>query len=158
MAIRVIAVGKLKETYFASAAEEYILRLSKYCKLNVVEVADEKDPGPQSQALVEKAKDLEGDKILGRIEPRDTVVALAIEGTKMGSPELARQVQAWVELPNNLVFVIGGSNGLSDRVLARANFKFSFSDMTFPHQLARVILLEQLYRAFKINAGERYHK
>lgn len=158
MTIQLITVGKLKEAYYRSAAEEYRLRLSRYCKLAIVEVPDEKDPGEQSLALIEKAKELEGQRILGKITNQDVVVALCIEGEQMGSDQLAQQIKSWQDRSASVSFIIGGSLGLSGKVLERANLKLSFSKMTFPHQLARVMLLEQLYRAYKINAGERYHK
>ena len=158
MPIQIIAVGKLRESYYYAAAEEYRRRLSRYCKLSVMEVQDEKDPGSLSSALTAKALEAEGGRILERIKPNDFVVALCIEGSQFSSIAFSKQIKSWHEQSAGLCFVLGGSLGLSETVLQRADMKFSFSTMTFPHQLARVMLLEQIYRAHKIIAGERYHK
>lgn len=149
--IRIAAVGKIKETFFTQALEEYSKRLSGYYKLQIIEVADEK--------CDEKTLEKEADKILKVLKDTDYVIALAIQGKKYSSEgfaELIRQLE--VGGKSSITFVIGGSLGLSKRVLDRADLLLSFSDMTFPHQLMRIILLEQIYRACKINRNEPYHK
>lgn len=159
MRITVIAVGKIKEKYFTDAVAEYAKRLSRYGKLEIVEVADEKTPDGASPAEEMQIKEKEGDRILKAIRDGSYVVALAIEGKKLTSEKLADFIEKrGVEGESHLTFVIGGSLGLDKRVLARANYLLSFSDMTFPHQLMRVILLEQVYRSFRIIHHEPYHK
>lgn len=157
--IHVIAVGKVKEAYLRDAAAEYAKRLSSYCKLTITEVADEKTPDGAPEGLERQIREKEGVRILAKIPPQAYVCALAIQGAMLSSEGLAERMQAlMVRGVSEICFVIGGSLGLSDAVLARAQMKLSFSRMTFPHQLMRVILLEQVYRGFKINAGEPYHK
>lgn len=158
MPILIIAVGKLRETFWRDATREYQRRLTRYCKLELVEVQDERDPGSNSPALLAKAVEAEGARVMERIRPGDTVVALCIEGKLLNSEDFSAQMNLWHEQAQQVVFVIGGSNGLSDDVIRRADYALSFSPMTFPHQLARVMLLEQVYRAYKIISGERYHK
>ena len=159
MNIDIICVGKLKEKYFRDAIEEYSKRLSRYCKLNIIEVNDEKTPDGQSEALDEKIKDLEGDRILKAIKEGTYVCALELKGKMLSSVEMADFID---KLPtyghSNITFIIGGSLGLSKNVLDRADYKLCFSKMTFPHQLMRVILLEQIYRSFRIINNEPYHK
>lgn len=159
MKITIVAVGKVKEKFYRDAIAEFEKRLSKYCKLEIVEVADEKTPdnASASQELQIKAK--EGDRILSSIKDDMHVIALAIEGKQLSSTELADKMdKLGISGRSSIAFVIGGSLGLDERVLKRADFKLSFSPMTFPHQLMRVILLEQIYRAYRIIAGEPYHK
>lgn len=159
MKITIVAVGKVKEKFYRDAIAEFEKRLSKYCKLEIVEVADEKTPDNAlaSQELQIKAK--EGDRILSAIKDDMHVIALAIEGKQLSSTELADKIdKLGISGKSSIAFVIGGSLGLDKRVLKRADFKLSFSPMTFPHQLMRVILLEQIYRAYRIIAGEPYHK
>lgn len=159
MKITVISVGKIKEKYFTGAIQEYAKRLTRYCKINMIEVPDEKCPETLSPKEEEAVKDKEGERILSKIKEQQTVIALAIEGKQMTSEQLATQIQTWgVQGNSDLVFVIGGSLGLSKQVIKRSNFQLSFSKMTFPHQLMKVVLLEQIYRAFRINSGEPYHK
>lgn len=159
MKITVITVGKIKEKYFTDAIAEYVKRLSRYCKLDIVEVADEKTPDGASEALENQIKEKEGERILSKIPDGAYVVALAIEGKQLDSEELADKMEKWnVNGISHLVFVIGGSLGLTPKVLNRADFKLSFSKMTFPHQLMRVVLLEQIYRSFRIRNNEPYHK
>lgn len=157
MPIQIIAVGKQRE-FHQKLAQDYERRLSKYCKLSVHEVQDEKDPGPASGALIERVLEVEGNRILSLIKPQDLVVALCIDGPQDSSEELSERIRAWHNQSTKVCFVIGGSLGLSREVIKRANLTLSLSRMTFPHQLARVMLLEQLYRAYKIISGERYHK
>lgn len=154
----ILAVGKLKERWQADGCAEYLKRLSRYGKYELISVDDVREPDRPSDALNRQAMDREGASLLKRIRPDDFVVCLCIDGVQPDSPALAAQTAAWAQLGRRIVFVIGGSLGLAPSVLARADFRLSFSPMTFPHGLARVILLEQLYRAARINAGERYHK
>lgn len=159
MKITVLTVGKLKEKFFTEAVAEYSKRLSKYCKLEILEVADEKTPEKASQAEEEQIKEREGVRLLKYIPGSAYVLALAIEGKEMDSVAFSKKIEnLGMEGKSHLIFLIGGSLGLSDIVLQRANEKISFSKMTFPHQLMRVILLEQIYRGYRIMKGEPYHK
>ena len=159
MKITVLTVGKIKEKFYTAAIDEYSKRLSRYCKLEILQVADEKTPDGASEALEQQIKEKEGERILSNIKDGSFVIALAIEGKMPDSVELAEKIEKWgISGISQLVFVIGGSLGLSDAVLARADYKLSFSRMTFPHQLMRVILLEQIYRSYRIIQGEPYHK
>ena len=158
MKINLIVVGKVKEKYLRDAIQEYAKRLSAYCDLSIIEVADEKTPEHAPETVEARIKETEG-RILAKISDRSYVVALAIEGDMLSSEQLAERVQElMLRGRSDISFIIGGSLGLSPAVLKRADRKLSFSRMTFPHQLMRVILLEQVYRAFKINALEPYHK
>ncbi len=159
MKITVIAVGKIKEKYLADAVTEYARRLSRYCKLEIVEVADEKTPDSAGEALERQIKEREGTRILRKIPEGAYVIVLALDGQALDSEELAAQMENWnVNGVSHLIFLIGGSLGLSNEVLNRADYRLSFSRMTFPHQLMRVILLEQIYRSFRIRNHEPYHK
>lgn len=159
MKISVVCVGKIKEKYLTMAIEEYSKRLSRYCKLEIIELNDEKTPDNASEAEESQIKKKEGERILKSIKDSSYVIALAIEGKMMSSTELADKVaELGVKGESHLVFVIGGSLGLDSEVLDRADYKLSFSKMTFPHQMMRMILLEQVYRAYRINCGEPYHK
>ncbi len=148
--IKIICVGKIKENFYKEAIKEYQKRLTKYTKLEIIEIEDE--------SIAEKAKKIEGTKIQSKIKENDYVVTMEIEGTQLSSIELSKTLNNWQTKHPNIVFVIGGSYGLSDEVKQRSNYKLSFSNMTFPHQLFRVILLEQIYRSYKIINGETYHK
>ena len=159
MKITVITVGKIKEKYLEDAIAEYSKRLSRYCKLEIIQVADEKTPDRASEVVETQFKDKEGERILSHIKDTAYVVALAIEGKMISSEELAELIDGLgVRGESHIQFVIGGSLGLSKKVLERADYKLSFSRMTFPHQLMRVILLEQIYRSYRIVNGEPYHK
>ena len=159
MNITIICVGKIKEKFYTMAVDEYVKRLSRYCQLKIVELKDEKTPDGASENVIESIKDKEGTRILESIKDNTYVIALAIEGKQLDSVELSKKIdQLKLEGNSNVVFVIGGSLGLSKQVLARADYKLSFSKMTFPHQLMRVILLEQVYRGFRISNNEPYHK
>lgn len=159
MNITIISVGKLKERYLKEAVEEYSKRLSKYCKLDIIEVADEKAPENMSRAEEEAVKQKEGQAILKHIKNDTYAIALAIEGKMLSSEGFSEFINGLgIKGKSNIAFIIGGSLGLSDEVLRRADYKLSFSPMTFPHQLMRVILLEQIYRGFKIIRGEPYHR
>lgn len=159
MKITVITVGKIKEKYLEDAIAEYSKRLSRYCKLEIIQVADEKTPDRASEVVETQIKDKEGERILSHIKDTAYVVALAIEGKMISSEELAELIDGLgVRGESHIQFVIGGSLGLSKKVLERADYKLSFSRMTFPHQLMRVVLLEQVYRSYRIISGEPYHK
>ncbi len=159
MAVTLICVGKLREKYFSDAADEYLKRLKRIMPVSVVELPDEPEPAQPSDKLNEAVMKREGDKILQKIGAQDYVIAMCIDGKQYESPELARKIASlFTQGKPNLTFVIGGSLGLHPSVIRRADERMSMSKMTFPHQLARVMLLEQLFRAAKINAGERYHK
>lgn len=159
MKITLITVGKIKEKYFTDAIKEYAKRLSRYCKLEILELADEKTPDGASEAEEMQIKAKEGERILKAVKDNAYVFALAIQGKKMSSEEFADTInRLGIGGDSHLMFIIGGSLGLDERVLKRADRLISFSDMTFPHQLMRVILLEQIYRAYRIIQNEPYHK
>ncbi len=159
MNVNLICVGKIKESYLREAISEYEKRLSKYCKLTIYEVNDEKTIDKQSDALNDRVKKLEGERILKLIGPDDYVITLEINGKMLDSIELANFIdKSGIEGRPNLTFIIGGSLGLDAEVSRRSDYKLSFSKMTFPHQLMRVILLEQVYRSFRIIHNEPYHK
>jgi len=159
MAVTIICVGKLRERFFADAAEEYLKRLKRIMPVSVIELPDEPEPAQPSEKLNEAVMKREGEKMLSRIGAQDHVIAMCIDGKQYESTELAGKIQnLFTQGKSNLTFLIGGSLGIHPDVLKRANERMSMSKMTFPHQLARVMLLEQLFRAAKINAGERYHK
>lgn len=159
MKIRVLCVGKLKERYLVEAQAEYAKRISRYSGLEIVEVSDEKTPEKASARQVEEILRREGERILARIQPGEYVIAMAIKGGKYDSEGFAAHLMDRLERAGGSVtLIIGGSLGLSGEVLARASEKISFSDLTFPHQLMRILLLEQTYRAFRILKGEPYHK
>ncbi|MBB5324099.1 23S rRNA (pseudouridine1915-N3)-methyltransferase [Anoxybacillus tepidamans] len=159
MNITVISVGKLKEKYLKQGIEEYVKRLSGYAKIELIEVPDEKAPEHLSGQEMEQVKEREGERILAKIADDAHVIALAIEGKMKSSEEFAESLDKLATYgKSKIVFIIGGSLGLSQKVMQRANESLSFSKMTFPHQLMRLILFEQIYRAFRINRGEPYHK
>lgn len=159
MKITILCVGKIKEKFFVQAVEEYSKRLSRYCKLEILEMPDEKTPEQASEKEELQIKDKEGERLLSKIKDQDYVIALAIEGKQPDSVAFAKKIEELTTYKtSHLTFVIGGSLGLSKKVLTRANEQLSFSNLTFPHQLMRVILLEQIYRSFRIISGEPYHK
>jgi 23S rRNA (pseudouridine1915-N3)-methyltransferase len=159
MNITLVTVGKIKEKYFKDAIAEYSKRLSRYCKLDIVEVSDEKTPDNASFVMESLIKQKEGDRILKYIREDSYCIALAIDGKKYNSVDFAKHIEKLgIMGKSNITFVIGGSLGLHESVLKRADEKISFSDMTFPHQLMRVILLEQVYRGYRIINNEPYHK
>lgn len=158
MNINIICVGKIKEKYFTDAINEYAKRLSRFAKFSVIEVPDEKIPDNASKKEEEFIREKEGGKILAKIPQNAYVIALCIEGTELSSENLAQKIADISMEASNIAFIIGGSLGLSDEVKARAKLKLSFGRMTLPHQLMRVVLAEQIYRAFKINNNETYHK
>lgn len=159
MNIKILCVGKIKEKFYRDAIDEYVKRLSKYCSVSVVEVPDEKTSENASDNEITIVKDKEGERLLKHISDRDYVIALAILGKQMDSVVFSRFIEdLGIQGKSSLVFVIGGSLGLSDTILKRSDFQISFSKMTFPHQLMRVILSEQIYRAMRIMKNEPYHK
>ena len=159
MSAAILCVGKMKDKAYREMADEYLKRLGRYGKYEEIEIPDLPEPAGNSPALEEQLKAREGEALLAKIRPGDRVIALTITGKSRTSPELAEHLeQLKAAGTSRFVFVIGGSLGLGKNVLARADEEMSMSAMTFPHQLARVMLLEQLYRAEKISAGERYHK
>ncbi|EKS26653.1 23S rRNA (pseudouridine(1915)-N(3))-methyltransferase RlmH [Staphylococcus sp. HMSC072B07] len=159
MKITVLAVGKLKEKYWKQAIAEYQKRLGAYTKIDIIEVPDEKAPENMSDKEIEQVKQKEGQRLLAKVKPQSTVITLEIKGNMLTSEGLAKNLQQrMVQGQSDFTFIIGGSNGLHQDVLDRSNYALSFSKMTFPHQMMRVILLEQVYRAFKIMRGEAYHK
>jgi len=159
MNIHFVTVGKIKEKYLKQAITEFEKRLRPYCKLKMDEVADEQAPEQLSDKELIRVKQREGERILQKIKPIEYVIALDIEGVSWSSEQLAKEVDKLaISGKSSVASVIGGSNGLSEEVLKRANQKLSFSKMTFPHQLMKVILMEQVYRAFKILRNEPYHK
>lgn len=159
MNISIVTVGKLKEKYLKQGIEEYLKRLGSYAKVDVIEVSDEKAPEELSETEMVQVKQKEGERILTKINQDTYVIALAINGKLKTSEELADSLDKLATYGKSKVaFVIGGSLGLSDEVLKRSDEQLSFSKMTFPHQLMRLILVEQIYRAFRINRGEPYHK
>ncbi|MGB7606133.1 MAG: 23S rRNA (pseudouridine(1915)-N(3))-methyltransferase RlmH [Lutisporaceae bacterium] len=159
MNITVVSVGKLKEKYLKEAIQEYAIRLTKYCKMDIVEVSDEKAPEDMSAAMEAAVRYKEGQAILKQLRDDTYVIALAIQGKQLSSEKFADMIHdLGLRGKSNIAFVIGGSIGLSEEVLKRADYHLSFSAMTFPHQLMRVILLEQVYRGFRIIKGEPYHK
>ena len=150
--IKIICIGKIKEKYFIDAINEYCKRLQKYTKLKIIELPDE--------GLVEKTKaiNIEGENILKHLDSKDYIISMDIAGKQMSSIDFAKKIDGISQFNSNITFIIRGSYGLSDKITDLSNFKMSFSEMTFPHQLFRVILLEQIYRSYKINNNEQYHK
>lgn len=159
MKITIVAVGKIKEKYWKDAISEYSKRLGAYCDLKIIEVADEKTPDQASQAAEDGIRDKEGERILKHLKDDMYVITLEISGQMLASESLAKKIEdLGIQGKSSIAFVIGGSIGLGKEVLRRSDYALSFSKMTFPHQLMRVILLEQVYRGFKIQRGEPYHK
>ena len=159
MKITLITVGKIKEKYLKDAIAEYSKRLSKYCKLDIIEVADEKTLDNASETVEDMIRFKEGERILKHVKDDAYVITLEIQGKLLTSEELADKIDSLgIQGTSHIVFIIGGSIGLGTEVLKRSNYALSFSKMTFPHQLMRVILLEQIYRSYRIISGEPYHK
>ncbi len=157
--VTLLCVGRLKEKFYKDAVDEYAKRLSAYCKLNILELAEQKLPQKPTLGQIQAALDREAEAILAKLPQSGRTVALCVEGTPLSSEDLARTVGTWtVGGMSSLTLVIGGSYGLSPLVKKRADLRLSMSEMTFPHHLARVMTLEQLYRAFKIQEGSDYHK
>ena len=159
MKITILCVGKIKEKFYRDAIDEYAKRLSKYCKLEIIEVADEKTPDKAASLIEENIKKKEGERLLLRLKEDSYVCTLEIGGKEYDSLSFASFIEkAGINGKSHITFIIGGSLGLSDEVSAKADCKISFSKMTFPHQLMRVILSEQIYRGFRIINNEPYHK
>lgn len=159
MKITVLCVGKVKEKYFTAGIKEYEKRLSRYCKLEIIEVADEKTPDNASEMEEKQIKEKEAERISKYIKEDAYVIALAIDGEALDSMGLSRKIEKLgIDGISHIVFIIGGSLGIENRLLTRADYKLSFSKMTFPHQMMRLILLEQVYRSYRIVKGEPYHK
>lgn len=159
MKIKIITVGKLKEKYLKDGIAEYVKRLSRFASCEMIELADEKTPDNASEAENEKILEIEGNRILSKIGQREFVVVLAIEGITLSSEEFSKQLEkASINGFSTLTFIIGGSLGLSTKVKKRSNLSISFGRLTFPHQLMRLVLVEQIYRAFSIQQGSPYHK
>lgn len=156
--VNIICVGSIKEKFFTDALNEYKKRLQRYCKFNIVELAEEKITDQETQAQIDKTLSKEGERILAKIGKSDYVIAMCIEGKQLSSEELSQKLSEISMLSGTVDFIIGGSGGLSKDVKSRADFKLSVSKMTFPHQLFRVMLSEQIYRAFTITANAKYHK
>ena len=159
MKIKVVTVGKLKEKYLKDGIAEYLKRISRFAKLEMIELADEKTPDRASESENQKILGIEGQRILSKVGDRDFVIVLAIEGRTFSSEEFSKQLEeAYIKGFSTLTFIIGGSLGLSSSVKNRANLSVSFGRLTLPHQLMRLVLVEQIYRAFTIQQGSPYHK
>lgn len=159
MKITLITVGKIKEKYLKDAIAEYSKRLSRYCKLEIIEVADEKTPDNASETIENTIRSKEAERILKYVKEDAYIITLEIQGKQLTSEELAEKIdKLGVQGTSHIIFIIGGSIGLGEEVLQKSNYALSFSKMTFPHQLMRVILLEQVYRSYRIISGEPYHK
>ena len=159
MKINIICVGKLKEQFLKEAIKEYSKRLNIFCNLKIIEVADESIPNNASQLDKKNILKKEGERILNKINLKDYIISLVILGHKYNSKQFAKKMQyLFTYVNSNITFIIGGSLGLSDNVIKKSNLLLSLSDLTFPHQLARVILIEQIYRSFMINFNRKYHK
>ena len=159
MKVRIICVGRLKEKYLKDGIDEYAKRLKRFCTFEIIEIPDEKIPDNPSAAQCEKIKQSEGEAVLKKLSGDGYVISLCVEGSGMSSEKFAQKLSDIMLFGKSTVeFIIGGSLGLSDGVKKRSDLKLSFSEFTFPHQLMRLILSEQIYRAFKINSNEEYHK
>ena len=158
LAINIVCVGKLKEKFFKDAINEYSKRLSRYCKLDIIELQDEKIPNNPSDKQIQEIKEKECNNILSHIKKDSYIIALDLTGKQLSSEELSEKIDSLSLSTSHITFIIGGSLGLTKKVLTCSNCILSFSKMTFPHLLIRIFLLEQIYRAFKISAGETYHK
>lgn len=159
MKITLITVGKLKEKYWVEAVKEYKKRISKYAKIDVIEVADEKEPNNASEKDIELIKDKEAERILSKIKDNQHVVTMEIRGKQFTSEGFAEEYQKWMNIgKSDVVFVIGGSNGIGESVKKRSNQEISFGSLTYPHQMMKVMLMEQIFRVNKILRNEAYHK
>ena len=156
--INIICTGKIKEKYLKDAIDEYSKRLSKFCKLNILELPDKKIPDKTNSGIENEIKNIESENVINHLKKDTYVICLDLKGKQFSSEEFAQDIQDISMLHSNITFIIGGSLGMSEKLLNLANQKICFSKMTFPHQLIRVFLLEQIYRAFKIINGENYHK
>ena len=158
LTINVICVGKLKESFFKEAIDEYSKRLSRYCNLEITELPDEKIPNNPSNKQIEDVKEKECSTIISHIKNDSYIISLDLAGKQLSSEALSEKLENLSLSTSHITFIIGGSLGLTDEVLSKSDYILSFSKMTFPHQLIRIFLLEQIYRSFKIQNGETYHK
>lgn len=158
LTIKILCIGKIKEKFFTDAINEYSKRLSKYCHLDILELPDEKIPNNPSKKIIQDIKEKESNNIIRHIKKDSYIICLDLKGRQMSSEELSKQIENISLSNSHISFIIGGSLGLTNNVLSISNTIISFSKMTFPHQLIRVFLLEQIYRSFKISNGEKYHK
>lgn len=158
MRVSIICVGKIKEKFYTDAVNEYAKRLSRFADFEITEIPDERIPDNASEKEIEKIKEREGEKILSKLKPQSFVISLCVEGKTLDSTELADTIKNACTRTSRIVFIIGGSLGLSDAVKAKSDLRLSFGRMTLPHQLMRVVLSEQIYRSFMINSGATYHK
>lgn len=159
MKISILCVGKVKEKFYRDAIDEFSKRLTRYCKLEIIEVVDEKTDEQASETEIRLVKEKEGIRLLNKLKDDAYMIALCIDGKQLDSEELSEKIEKLgVQGVSHICFIIGGSLGLSDEVVSRADYKLSFSKMTFPHQIMRVILLEQIYRGYRIMNHEPYHK
>lgn len=159
LSVYLVCVGKLKEKFYIDASAEYVKRLSAYCKLTLLELPEERLPQDPSRAQIDAALAKESETVIARLPKNAAVIALCVEGKTLSSEELAQRMEGWAGSGRStLVFLIGGSYGMHPSLKARADLRLSISPMTFPHHLARVMLLEQIYRGFKIQEGSTYHK
>lgn len=158
LSVNIICVGKLKESYLRDAVDEYAKRMKPICKLSIIELPEERVGDNPSAAEIQRTIDAESERILAKINKSDYVIAMCVEGRNISSEELSERLENIQQTASTIDFIIGGSWGLSDSLKSRADFKLSMGKMTFPHQLCRVMLLEQIYRAFQISRGTRYHK
>lgn len=156
--IKVICIGKIKESFFRDAIAEYSKRLSKYCKLDILELSDEKIPNNPSPKVIEEIKEKECNNIISHIKKDSYIICLDLKGKELSSEDLSKNLDKLSLVTSHITFIIGGSLGLTTKLLSMANKNICFSKMTFPHQLIRIFLLEQIYRSFKISNGETYHK
>ena len=155
--INIICIGKIKENFFKDSIDEYSKRLSKYCKLEILELPDEKIPEKLNDKIIDEIKNKECDNIIKHIKNNSYIICLDLKGKEFSSENFSKKIDTLTLCTSNITFIIGGSLGLTNKVLNMANEKICFSQMTFPHQLIRIFLLEQLFRSFKITNGERYH-
>lgn len=158
LTINILCIGKIKENFFKEAINEYSKRLSKYCKLNIIELNDEKIPDKVNTSIENEIKTKECNKLINHIKKDSYIIALDLSGKELSSEELSQNIETISMQSSQITFIIGGSLGLNDSILKLSNQKICFSKMTFPHQLIRIFLLEQIYRSFKISNGETYHK
>ena len=158
LSINIVCVGKIKEKFFKDAIDEYSKRLSKYCKLDILELPDEKIPDKPNDSIINEVKSKECDNIINHLKKDSYIIALDLKGKEFSSEEFSKKIENISMQNSKVTFIIGGSLGLTDKLLNLANEKICFSKMTFPHQLIRIFLIEQIYRAFKISNGESYHK
>jgi len=158
LSINIVCVGKIKEKFFRDSIDEYSKRLSKYCKLDILELPDEKIPDKINESIINEIKEKECNNIINHLKKDSYIIALDLKGKEFSSEEFSKKIDSISMQNSKITFIIGGSLGLTDKLLNMCNEKICFSKMTFPHQLIRIFLIEQIYRAFKISNGESYHK